>query len=685
MKRLSGTVAKGLGISLLSLLFVTGAWAKPTTSKQAKTVVANWLGLEAQPLGSALGQTIKEVQTFADDSGKPLYYVVYLNPRGFVLVSGEDLVEPIICFVPTGTFNPSPSNPLGALVSRDVPGRVQEARQMEAQAMAAGTPLGAQTPQAAALGKWALLEDPAALMGAGSGMATISDVRVSPFIQSHWSQTTTDDTTDGAACYNYYTFPFPAGSATNYPCGCVATAMGQLMRYWQHPQWGVGTGTYQVKVDTAPVDANLRGGNGYGGPYDWANMALSPKSGSTETQRQAIGALLYDAGLSVNMSYTAGSSSAYSVGAAALVNAFGYSNAIRGRGPLNSANVPANIPAANRNVMVNSNLDANFPVLFGIYVYTYSETDPTSYTVANGHAIVCDGYGYNVQSLYHHLNLGWSGQDDAWYNLPLMYTTSYKFNGISEIAYNVFVTGAGEIISGRVTDAAGKAVSGATVTATGGHTATTNASGIYALAKVPSNTTFTITVSKAGYNFDPQTVTTGKSVSATETTSSYVSGNLWGVDFVSQSTLGQALDNSQLVFTTSGTTLWYGQSDYWYYGGSAAQSGAIADGQSSALQTTVSGPGELTFYWACSSTAYYNRLTLTLDSAYVDMIAGFIGWTQKTLTIPAGLHTVTWTYSKTPSIFGALGSDCGWVDKVVYVRAGGKVLLEPVYQLLLLQ
>ena len=37
---------------------------------------------------------------------------------------GDDLVDPIIGFVPLGVYDPSPTKPLGALVSRDVPGRI---------------------------------------------------------------------------------------------------------------------------------------------------------------------------------------------------------------------------------------------------------------------------------------------------------------------------------------------------------------------------------------------------------------------------------------------------------------------------------------------------------------------------------------------------------------------------------
>jgi hypothetical protein len=529
----------------------------------------------------------------------------------------------------------------------------------------------ATTPEAAAREKWAWLENPAPLMGAGSGIPSVSDLRVAPFIQTHWSQTTTNDAADGAACYNYYTFPYAPGDPTNYPCGCVATAMGQMMYYLWHPTTGVGTPWFTVTVDGAPIEACLRGGNGNGGPYDWANMVLNPQYGAAEVQRQAIGNLLRDAGVAVKMDYTKDLSGAYlEEAAAALVSVFGYSNAIVADNLQDQEWVT--IPYANRNTIINSNLHAKYPVMLGIFG-------------GGGHAVVCDGYGYNTQSMYHHLNMGWSGLDDAWYNLPLVYPPETSYNILGCMVYNLYVTGSGEIIAGRVTDATGNPLSGAVVTASGGYTGTTDAYGVYALAKVPSNTTFALNVSKAGYTFDPQTVTTGKSVSGTRPNPSYVCGNLWGVDFAAHSTLGLALDNTKLVFTTSGSAIWFGESDYWYFGGSAARSGAINYSQSSVLQTTVAGPGVLSFYWSCSSTPTYNKLTVTLDSALVDTISGGINWTQKTVNIPAGLHTVAWTYSKTPNAFGTYGYDCAWVDKVVYVQDGGKILLQPIYLLLLLQ
>ncbi len=48
-------------------------------------------------------------------------------------------------------------------------------------------------------------------------------------------------------------------------------------------------------------------------------------------------------------------------------------------------------------------------------------------------------------------------------------------------------------------------------------------------------------------------------------------------------------------------------------------------------------------------------------------ISGEIDWVQQTVAIPAGIHTITWQYSK--NLDSAVGSDCGWVDMVVFTKA----------------
>ncbi len=493
---------------LLLLVFSRGGFSEPVSVQQAENAVISWLKANPSPLQTAMGQKITQAQTFTNADGTTLYYVLSLAPDGFVIVAADDLVEPIVGFAPSGRFDPSPANPLGALVSRDLPGRIAGAKGLGA-TKAYGSFLTART-------KWAQLESARQMdTGMDSGLPSVSDVRVAPLTHTTWSQSTVDDTMYGNACYNYYTPPYTTGNSQNYVCGCVATAMAQLMRFWQYPVNGVGTASFTIEVTDAPQSRSLLGGNGAGGSYDWADMVLTPNSSSTLVQRQAIGALCADAGVTVSMDYNiqnSGSSGAimeYVQGA--LVQTFGYANAVCGDN--NTANIGPGLIG-----MVNPNLDAGCPVLLGI-------TDGSS-----GHAIVCDGYGYSSSTLYHHLNLGWSGSYTAWYNLPNI-DAYYSFNTVDACVYNVWIGGTGEIISGRITDGSGTPIAGVIVNATrtggGTYTTTNNSNGIYALAKIPSSSTYTVSASKTGYVFANQIVTTGQSTDYSAT-----SGNQWAVDFV---------------------------------------------------------------------------------------------------------------------------------------------------------
>ncbi|MBN1277754.1 MAG: C10 family peptidase [Deltaproteobacteria bacterium] len=521
MERASACIKGRLAVLFLIIVFlrVSAVWAAPASPEQARDVVENWLALDGSPLGARLGQQTKSVITYEHD-GTSAYYVVYLIPEGFVIVPADDMVEPIIGFLPKGEYDPSPENPLGALVSVDMSGRISAVQEMERQVQGKGIKLDPADVYALAKRKWEMLARPSgrneALETMKSGEPTISSIRVSPLVQSAWSQSTVYG---GLACYNYYTPPHAAGSASNYVCGCVATAMAQVMRFWQYPATGVGTGSYDIKIDGFPTPRNLRGGDGSGGAYNWASMPLTPGSGIAEQQRQAVGALTHDAGVSVNMEYTSSSSGADTLKVStAFVSTFGYSSARNAY----SGNSGTSIPVADRNNMVNPNLDAGYPAIMGIR------------GSAGGHAIVCDGYGYNTATLYHHLNMGWGGYEDAWYNLPTVETVPYNFDVQTSIVYNVYITGSGEIISGRVAESSGRPVSGVTVTATGTggpFTATTNARGIYALPKVLSDSAYSVSAVKKGYTFtpNPQPVTTGTSTSYTTTT-----GNRWGIDFVAE-------------------------------------------------------------------------------------------------------------------------------------------------------
>jgi hypothetical protein len=486
---------------------------------------------------------------------------------------------------------------------------------------------------------------------------------VGPLVESRWGQ----EYEDTALCYNYYTFY----NFYRFPSGCVATAMAQLMRYHSWPRDPVGTPEFLIYVNSLSRTDSLLGGNGSGGVYDWANMVLDPNVSTPEDQRRAIGVLTHDAGVAVHTNYTYSGSGAYNKFVAfALTNTFKFSNARYA-----SNNDMFSIPSANLNHMINPNLDARYPVLLGII-------DPEIIAPQIiGHEVIVDGYGYNSATLYHHLNLGWTGMADAWYNLPTVSAGGYNFNAAIECIYNVFPEGSGEIISGRVLDAAGNSVNGAEISATrtggGSYGATSNSQGIYALARIPAASTYTITVSMPGYKFFPQTVSIGTSQDVNIGT-----GNLWAIDFVEDFpgiTLNQALDNNSLAFTTGGSASWSGQTAESFYGGSSARSGALGGSQYAWLQTTVVGPGTLSFHWKVSSEADFDFLEVYVDDALQPgSISGEVAWQPRSISIPAGSHIIKWRYCKDE--FLGRGSDCGWVDKVTF-RKGSMV---PVLKLLLL-
>ena len=132
-------------------------------------------------------------------------------------------------------------------------------------------------------------------------------------------------------------------------------------------------------------------------------------------------------------------------------------------------------------------------------------------------------------------------------------------------------------------------------------------------------------------------------------------------------TLAEALDAPAFSWSTGGSAPWTTQTATTHDGVDAAQSGAIGANQESDLDTTVTGPGTLTFWWKVSSEASYDYLRFRLDDAEVATapgISGTLGWQQVTVSIPAGSHALRWLYVKDESV--SAGADAGWVDQVVF-------------------
>lgn len=130
--------------------------------------------------------------------------------------------------------------------------------------------------------------------------------------------------------------------------------------------------------------------------------------------------------------------------------------------------------------------------------------------------------------------------------------------------------------------------------------------------------------------------------------------------------LATAVDNTNLVFLTGGSAPWFVETTNTYDGVDAAQSGTIMDGQESWMQTTLTGPGTLTYWWKVSSEPGYDFLEFYLDGVLQSgRISGTGDWQKQTNSIPAGSHTVKWRYMKDPDCC-LEGQDAGWVDDVTY-------------------
>ncbi len=146
----------------------------------------------------------------------------------------------------------------------------------------------------------------------------------------------------------------------------------------------------------------------------------------------------------------------------------------------------------------------------------------------------------------------------------------------------------------------------------------------------------------------------------------------------SVSTLAEALDTPNWVWTTEGAALWIGQPMVTHDGVDAAWSGAIADGQSSSMLTTLNGPGTLSFWWKVSSEPSNDRLRFYVDGSEQARISGEVDWQQVTFSIPDGAQELEWRYSKNSSL--SAGQDRGWVDQVRFTAVAPVITSQPINQ-----
>jgi len=365
---------------VVALLFGTVlANANPVAVNTAQKVAA---GFYSQTYHST-PQTLTLAYTERSSDGQAVYYVFNVNSKdGFVIISAEDAGHPIIGSSNTGQYViPTSSNNIGFWMNK----RKSEITSMRANKRIASSDVS---------NEWSMYINNTRN---NTHAATATGV-VGPLCNSIWNQPSPFN----AMC--------PGGSVT----GCVATAMGQIMKYWSYPDVGLGSHCYYE--DTAIGDYE-----NYGelcatfdtSHYIWSAMLDTLTSKSAAASISEVAKLMYDCGVSVDMDYSPSESGAYVFGPApsaqnAFVKYFNYdASTIKGA-------YQSRYSASSWLTLIEGEINAKRPV-------EYQGTDANQ----GGHTWVCDGYNSNNDL---HMNWGWGGQDDGFYSPSALDADGYDFS-----------------------------------------------------------------------------------------------------------------------------------------------------------------------------------------------------------------------------------------------------------------
>lgn len=299
----------------------------------------------------------------------PYYIFNDARGHGFVIVSGDDEMGEVLAYSTERTLDTLNANPCVKLLLEGY----------------------RQTFEVLKEGK---------VIVQGSTRAGQFSQTVSPLLKSKWGQS------------------HPFNAKTGYPySGCVATAVAQMMYYYQWPAQGRGKNEYNVTYYNTKKSADFSQSH-----YDWANMLPDYRYPvrATTAQEDAVALLMSDVGIASFMQYTPNASGTQGLFAyQALQKNFDYTAAYITR----AVEGPSRFAEILRQELLNG-----CPV--------YLEGRPTG--SASGHAWVADGFDKN--GLFH-MNFGWEGQSDAYYSLTALNLsqTGNEFQG-KPLAFNRAIT-----------------------------------------------------------------------------------------------------------------------------------------------------------------------------------------------------------------------------------------------------
>ncbi len=203
---------------------------------------------------------------------------------------------------------------------------------------------------------------------------------ISPLLKCHFAQS------------KFYNDKCPLVKGDHSLTGCVATAMAQIMYYYQWPKQttdiipGYTTKTKSIEMPAIPVTT-----------IDWDNMLEQYNSEEDYSDKQidAISTLMLLCGTSTEMDYDMAGSGAYlSAVATALHKYFGYDY------------IAEYVEAHNMGIwrqIIYEELNSGRPVLYG--------GEP--FKSMSNHAFVIDGF----RGGFFHVNWGWGGSSDDYFQL----------------------------------------------------------------------------------------------------------------------------------------------------------------------------------------------------------------------------------------------------------------------------
>lgn len=600
----------------VSLLLTGGLSADPIKKSTALSVASNWFSQQNGNLRtSGNAKTVKNC-TPVNYKGMVVYYVVEYKEGGFVIVSGDDRAKPVLGY--------SESNPLfsqNPVIEQWLTNYKIYVYDL--------VNVKQNTPATKFNQNWYRLRNNIR----NSQTQRTKAVEVSPMMPdilysqgSGWNAQCPEDT-EG-----------PSGRAL---VGCVATAMGQVMRFWEHPKQGRGSKTYNhSKYGSLTADfANTT--------YNWAAMS---KSRADEHNAK----LLNHCGVAVEMNYGGDGSGAYSRDVVkAFRDNFRYDPSI-------NMIYKYNYSAANWSTKMKEELAAGRPVL-----YSARSTKTTN----AGHLFALDGYKITDEGDYFHINWGWAGRSNGYFYLTEMVTHGGDHDWVKNNAAIINIKplnsapefasitalsiAAGQEFSQiiRVSDADGDNVNVEFVSGPA-WLSFAKENGEYVIKGTPN-------ANQGGFAEVVITATDGK-----ETTEQklriLVKASATLVDF-------ETNDFSQATFSFANDVQWVLTSAD-ALSGKSAKSPKISDNQSTELSIseTFGNGGAVAFEVKVSSEKNYDFLKFYIDGKEQKKWSGDVSWTAFNFAVPAGQHTLTWTYIKDPS--EAHGLDGALIDNIELIN-----------------